>query len=407
MKSFFLPKYYESKLISEVKNIRTKQEKRIDYTPTKLKIGKLNFYIPKYFGFCFGVKNAIEICYKTIEENPKKKIYLISEIIHNPNVNIDLKKKGIQFLQESTGKTIIPWSQISKNDIVIIPAFGTTKENMEIIEKKGIETKSYNTTCPFVTKVWNRGNQLAREKYTIIIHGKPEHEETKATFSNFIENTPRIIIKNETEAVLLSQYILDEKKVDFEKKFKGRFSKNFNPKKDLKKIGVVNQTTMLAEETQAIASFFEKIMEKKHGKNKSNQYIANTRDTLCYATNENQKSIKQLLNLEIDVAFIAGGYNSSNTSQLVKICEKFFDTYFISSEEKLISNEKIIHFNMKEKVEKIKENYLPNKKEINILISGGASCPDSVLERLLETICKYYKQPIDKEKIINNFLLKY
>ena len=407
MKSFFLPKYYESKLISEVKNIRTKQEKRIDYTPTKLKIGKLNFYIPKYFGFCFGVKNAIEICYKTIEENPKKKIYLISEIIHNPNVNIDLKKKGIQFLQESTGKTIIPWSQISKNDIIIIPAFGTTKENMEIIEKKGIETKSYNTTCPFVTKVWNRGNQLAREKYTIIIHGKPEHEETKATFSNFIENTPRIIIKNETEAVLLSQYILDEKKVDFEKKFKGRFSKNFNPKKDLKKIGVVNQTTMLAEETQAIASFFEKIMEKKHGKNQSKKYIANTRDTLCYATNENQKSIKQLLNLEIDVAFIAGGYNSSNTSQLVKICEKFFDTYFISSEEKLISNEKIIHFNMKEKVEKIKENYLPNKKEINILISGGASCPDSVLERLLEKICKYYKQPIDKEKIINNFLLKY
>jgi len=390
-----------------VKNIRTKQEKRIDYTPTKLKIGKLNFYIPKYFGFCFGVKNAIEICYKTIEENPKKKIYLISEIIHNPNVNIDLKKKGIQFLQESTGKTIIPWSQISKNDIIIIPAFGTTKENMEIIEKKGIETKSYNTTCPFVTKVWNRGNQLAREKYTIIIHGKPEHEETKATFSNFIENTPRIIIKNETEAVLLSQYILDEKKVDFEKKFKGRFSKNFNPKKDLKKIGVVNQTTMLAEETQAIASFFEKIMEKKHGKNQSKKYIANTRDTLCYATNENQKSIKQLLNLEIDVAFIAGGYNSSNTSQLVKICEKFFDTYFISSEEKLISNEKIIHFNMKEKVEKIKENYLPNKKEINILISGGASCPDSVLERLLEKICKYYKQPIDKEKIINNFLLKY
>ncbi len=407
MKSFVLPKYYESKLISELKNIRTKQEKRIDYSPTKLKIGKLNFYIPKYFGFCFGVKNAIEICYKTIEENPKKKIYLISEIIHNPNVNIDLKKKGIQFLQESTGKTIIPWSQISKNDIIIIPAFGTTKKNMEIIEKKGIETKSYNTTCPFVTKVWNRGNQLAREKYTIIIHGKPEHEETKATFSNLIENTPRIIIKNETEAVLLSQYILDEEKVDFEKKFKGRFSKNFNPKKDLKKIGVVNQTTMLAEETQAIASFFEKIMEKKHGKNKSKQYIANTRDTLCYATNENQTSIKQLINLDIDVAFIAGGYNSSNTSQLVKICEKFFETYFISSEEKLISNEKIIHFDMKEKVEKIKKNYLPNKKEINILISGGASCPDSVLERLLEIICKYYKQPIDKEKIINNFLLKY
>ena len=136
LKSFVLPKYYESKIISEVKNIRTEKEKRTDYSPTKLTIGKLNFYIPKYFGFCFGVKNAIEICYKTLKENPDKKIYLISEVIHNPDVNDDLREKGIIFLQKSSGETIVPWENIDKNDIVIIPAFGTTKENMEIIKKK-------------------------------------------------------------------------------------------------------------------------------------------------------------------------------------------------------------------------------------------------------------------------------
>ena len=407
MKSFVLPKYFDSKLISELKKIRTENEKRTDYSATKIPIGKLNFFIPKYFGFCFGVKNAIEICYKTMEENPNKNIYLISEIIHNPNVNEDLQKKGIKFLQESTGKTIIPWEEVKKNDIVIIPAFGTTKENMNIIKKKGIETKSYDTTCPFVTKVWNRGNELADKNYTVIIHGKPEHEETKATFSNFKKNTPRIIIKDMKEALLLSKYILDEKSSDFKELFKGRFSKNFNPKKDFQKIGVVNQTTMLAEETKEISLFFEKIMKKKYGEKEAKKRTANNRDTLCYATNENQTSIKQLIHLDIDIAFITGGYNSSNTSQLVKICENYFRTYFISSEKKLISKNKITHFDMKKRTEVIKNNYLPNKKSINFLISGGASCPDSVLERLLEKICKYYNQPINKKKIIQDFLLKY
>ena len=189
--------------------------------------------------------------------------------------------------------------------------------------------------------------------------------------------------------------------------FKGRISENFDLKEDFKKIGVINQTTMLAEETQEISYFFEKIMEKKYGKENAKNHIANTRDTLCYATNENQTSIKQLIDLDIDLAFITGGYNSSNTSQLVKICENYFKTYFISSEKKLISEKEIIHFDMVDKIEKKHLNYLPNKKKINFLISGGASCPDSVLERLLEKICKYYNQPIDKKKIIKNFLKKY
>ena len=407
MKSFILPKYYESKLISEIKNIRTEKEKRTDYSPTKISIGNLNFYIPKYFGFCFGVKNAIEICYKTIHENPKKNIFLISEMIHNPNVNEDLKKKGIKFLQESTGKKIISWDEVNREDIVIIPAFGTTKENMDIIKAKGIETKSYDTTCPFVTKVWNRGDQLAKKNYTIIIHGKPEHEETKATFSYFDENIPRIIIKNMEEAKELSKYIINEKLPNFKEKFKGRFSSDFSPKKDFKKIGVINQTTMLAEETKEISSFFENVMNLKYGELDGKNHIANTRDTLCYATNENQTSIKQLINLNIDLAFITGGYNSSNTSQLVKICENYFKTFFISSEKKLISKNEIIHFDMEQKIERIQKNYLPNKRKINFLISGGASCPDSVLERLLEKICKYYEQKINKKKIIEEFKSNY
>ena len=148
-------------------------------------------------------------------------------------------------------------------------------------------------------------------------------------------------------------------------------------------------------------------MQEKYGNKEGKNHIANTRDTLCYATNENQTSIKELIHLDIDVAFITGGYNSSNTSQLVKICENYFKTYFISSEKKLISKNEIIHFDMKKRIEKAQKNYLPNKKKINFLISGGASCPDSVLERLLEKICNYYEQPIDKKKIIKEFLLKY
>ena len=404
MRNFVLPKYYQSELISTLKSIRNSQEKRNNFSPTKFKVGKLTFYIPKYFGFCFGVKNAIEICYKTIKENPRKKIYLLSEMIHNPNVNNDLKENGVKFIKDEKGNTIIPWKEIKKEDIVIIPAFGTTIENLNILKSKKIQTEKFDTTCPFVTKVWTKSEQLASKDYTVIIHGKPEHEETKSTFSHAKKNAPTIIIKDIKEAKKLSKYILNNEKKSFSNEFKNRFSKDFNPNLDLKKIGIVNQTTMLAEETKEITIFFENIMKKKYGEGNYQKHIANTRDTLCYATNENQISTQEVSKLNADLSIIVGGYNSSNTSQLVKICEKKFPTFFISCEEKILSKKYILHFNIDKKEEVKTENYLPKKEKANIIIGSGASCPDSVLERVLEKICSYYNEKIDKQKIIQKFI---
>ncbi len=406
MRNFILPKYYKSDLISTLKSIRNTQEKRNNFSPTKFEVGKLNFYIPRYFGFCFGVKNAIEICYKVIKENPKKNIYLLSEMIHNPNVNKDLQENGVKFINDEKGNTIIPWEKIKKEDIVIIPAFGTTIENLKILKSKGIQTEKFDTTCPFVTKVWTKSDQLSSKNHTVIIHGKPEHEETKSTFSHAKKNGPTIIIKDIKEAKKLSKYILDNKKINFYSEFKNRFSKNFNPNHHLQKIGIVNQTTMLAEETKDITQFFENIMKKKYGKEHYKEHIANTRDTLCYATNENQISTHEVSKIDADLSIIVGGYNSSNTSQLVKICKKRFPTFFISSEEKIISNKEIIHFNIDQKKEIITENYLPENKKINIIIASGASCPDSILERVLEKICYFYNEEIDKKSIIESFMKK-
>ena len=406
MRNFILPKYYKSDLISTLKSIRNTQEKRNNFSPTKFKIGKLTFYIPRYFGFCFGVKNAIEICYKVIKENPRKNIYLLSEMIHNPNVNKDLQENGVKFINDEKGNSIIPWEKIRKDDIVIIPAFGTTIENLKILKSKGIQTEKFDTTCPFVTKVWTKSDQLSSKNHTVIIHGKPEHEETKSTFSHATKNGPTIIIKDIKEAKKLSKYILNNKKNNFSSEFKNRFSKNFNPNHHLQKIGIVNQTTMLAEETKDITQFFENIMKKKYGKEHYKEHIANTRDTLCYATNENQISTHEVSKIDADLSIIVGGYNSSNTSQLVKICEKKFPTFFISSEDKIISNKKIIHFNIEQKKEIITEDYLPKNKKINIILASGASCPDSILERVLEKICSFYNEEIDKKSIIESFMKK-
>jgi len=406
VKNFILPKYYKSDLISTLKSIRNTQEKRNNFSPTKFEVGNLTFYIPRYFGFCFGVKNAIEICYKVIKENPKRNIYLLSEMIHNPNVNKDLEENGVKFINDEKGNSIIPWEKIKKEDIVIIPAFGTTIENLKTLQSKGIQTEKFDTTCPFVTKVWTKSNQLSSKNHTVIIHGKPEHEETKSTFSHAQKNGPTIIIKDIKEAKKLSKYILDNKKINFSSEFKNRFSKKFNPNHHLQKIGIVNQTTMLAEETKEITQFFENVMKKKYGEEYYKEHIANTRDTLCYATNENQISTHEVSKIDADLSIIVGGYNSSNTSQLVKICEKKFPTFFISSEDKIISKKKIIHFNVEQKKEITTEEYLPKNKKINIIIASGASCPDSILERVLEKICSFYNEEIDKNSIIESFIKK-
>jgi 4-hydroxy-3-methylbut-2-enyl diphosphate reductase len=407
MKKFDIPNIYRSSFITRIKNARKDFDPRKkDFTPTLLDFGPIRFYLARHFGFCYGVENAIEIAYKTIEENPGKQIYLLSEMIHNPGVNNNLQKLGVKFLMDTSGKQLIDWNQLSKDDIVIIPAFGTTIEIEQQLNEIGINPYRYNTTCPFVEKVWNRSEQLGKDNFTVIIHGKSYHEETRATFSHSKTKAASVIIRDIEETKLLASFIRDDKLEDeFYKTFSERFSEGFDFKKDLQKIGVVNQTTMLATETQAIADLLKETMIKKYGAENIKNHFADTRDTLCYATNDNQEATYGLLKESADFAIVVGGYNSSNTSHIVELCEEKLPTYFISSEEKIISDKIIKHFNILQHKEIESENYLPSKDVVDIILTSGASCPDAVVEAVLRKIHSFFPTAKNVDEVIDRFLI--
>ena len=394
MKQFTIPFAYRSPLISVMKEKRRQQDKiKKDFSPTLLDFGPVQIFLARHFGFCYGVENAIEIAFKTIDENPGKKIYLLSEMIHNPRVNADLKERGVVFLQDTFGKKLIPFEEITRHDIVLIPAFGTTLKIEEELKSIGVVTEQYNTTCPFVEKVWNRSRQIAEKKYTVIVHGKPTHEETRATFSHAANNTATVIINNMEEAMQLGKYITGEKPAaGFYAEFAKRYSDGFNVEKDLQRIGVVNQTTMLASDTQSIADYLKQVMINKYHLTPENidLHFADTRDTLCYATNDNQGAVYSMLQQTADMAIVVGGYNSSNTSHLVELCEEQLPTYFIKDESKIISADEIMHFNFHDKAEKTSSHYLPEKKPLRILITSGASCPDALVEQVIEKIISFF-----------------
>ena len=408
MKQFNVPIIYRSPLIAAVKNKRKQQDKmKKDFSPTLLDFGFVQIFLARHFGFCYGVENAIDIAFRTIDENPEKQIFLLSEMIHNPQVNADLQQRGVRFLQDTNGKQLVPFSSLNKNDIVIIPAFGTTLEIEKTLNAVGIPTEKYNTTCPFVEKVWNRSEQIAVKNYTVVVHGKPTHEETRATFSHAASNTPAIVVNDMADTILLSSYIKGEKPVDeFYIDFKGRYSEDFDIKNHLERIGVVNQTTMLASDTQAIADFLKQVMTEKYGLTETTveERFADTRDTLCYATNDNQTAVYGLLKTAADMAIVVGGYNSSNTSHLVELCEEKLPTYFISSEEKIISAKEILHYNFHTKQEILTADFMPSDKPIKILLTSGASCPDALVEGVINKLVSFFSVPNTMQTIMEQFV---
>ena len=364
-----------------------------DFTPTLLDFGPVQIYLARHFGFCYGVENAIEIAFRTIEENPGRRIFLLSEMIHNPHVNEDLQERGVRFLQDTSGNQIVPFEELRSDDIALIPAFGTTLEIEKKLNDIGIPTAKYNTTCPFVEKVWNRSEQIAGKDYTVVIHGKPKHEETRATFSHAASHTASIVIKDMNEAMQLGKYIEGSiPPENFYEEFKGRYSPSFDLKKDLQRIGVVNQITQLASETQAIADFLRKTMMEVYKLDETNieERFADTRDTLCYATNDNQTAVINLLNTPADLAIVVGGYNSSNTTHLVELCEEKLPTYFINDEGRIISQNEILHFNYKTKQQQITTDFLPNKTPVKILLTSGASCPDALVESVIRKLVNLF-----------------
>ena len=394
MKQFNVPTGYRSGLISDIKNRRKEQDKlKKDFTPTLLDLGPIQIYLARHFGFCYGVENAIEIAFRTIEENPGKRIFLLSEMIHNPKVNEDLQQQGVQFLQDTYGKQLIPFETLTADDVVIIPAFGTTLQIEAMLREKGIPTEHYNTTCPFVEKVWNRSEQIAKKGYSIVVHGKPKHEETRATFSHASHHTPTVVVNDMTEAVELSKYITGEQPAaQFYEAFRGRYSQGFDIEKDMQRIGVVNQTTQLASDTQAISDYLKSVYIKKYQLTAANiaERFADTRDTLCYATNDNQTAVQGMLETPADLAIVIGGYNSSNTSHLVELCEAVLPTYFIDAAEKLISKETLLNRNWRTKEQFTVTGYLPDKEPLRILMTSGASCPDAVVESVIDRLASLY-----------------
>ncbi|MEP7110859.1 MAG: 4-hydroxy-3-methylbut-2-enyl diphosphate reductase [Ferruginibacter sp.] len=407
MKQFNVPVIYRSPLIAAVKNKRKLDDKmKKDFSPTLLDFGPVKIWLARHFGFCYGVENAIDIAFRTIDENPGKRIFLLSEMIHNPQVNADLRQRGVQFLQDTFGKQIVPFDAITRDDVVIIPAFGTTLAIEEKLNAIGIQTEKYNTTCPFVEKVWNRSEQIAKKKYSVIVHGKPSHEETRATFSRAANNTPTVVVNDMQDAIALSKYITGEKKPPaFYDEFRGRYSAGFNVENDLQRFGVVNQTTMLATDTQGIADYLKQVMISRYNLTEENieERFADTRDTLCYATNDNQTSVYALLQTKADLAIVVGGYNSSNTSHLVELCEEKLPTYFITAEEKLISAAAIQHFNLHRKEETITNNFLPVEEPVKILLTSGASCPDAMVEGVIAKLVSFYEANISMGDIIKQF----
>ena len=408
MKQFTIPFTYRSPLISAIKEKR-KQDDRMkkDFRPTLLDFGDLRIYLARHFGFCYGVENAIEIAFRTIDQNPGKRIFLLSEMIHNPKVNADLVERGVRFLQDTSGKQLIPFEYLRSDDIVIIPAFGTTIAIEDTLRSIGISIEKYNTTCPFVEKVWNRSEQIAEKEYTVVVHGKPTHEETRATFSHAAIHTATVIVYDMKEAEMLAEYIRGHAEPDsFYERFRGRYSDGFDIGRHLQRIGVVNQTTMLASDTQAIADHLRSVMMETYNLTQDTiaERFADTRDTLCYATNDNQSAVYGMLEEDADLAIVVGGYKSSNTSHLVELCENKLPTYYIDSAERLLSENEIRHFDFHRKEEKTSTGYLPEKKPVTVLMTSGASCPDAVVEDVITRLASFYKVSVDSENMIRAFL---
>ncbi len=391
MKTFEIPEFYNSPILSRVKDYRSEKDpKKKDFSPTLLDFGSVRFLLARHFGFCYGVQNAIELSFRAVKENPNKRIFLLSQMIHNPEVNSNLLDRGVKFLMDTDGKTLTPFSELTKEDVVIIPAFGTTLAISKQLADIGIEIKSYDTTCPFVHRVWNKADKLGSENFTVIIHGRPGHEETRATFSHSSASSPSLIVKDKKEAQLLGDFILGKMSLEkFEELFKGRYSSAFNPLTSLERLGVINQTTMLAEETQEIANYLKQVMVEKFGAATIQNHFADTRDTLCYATNENQDATHQLLKQDADVAIVVGGYNSSNTSHIVELCEQRFKTFFISSVKEIESKDRINYFDIHSEQRKTGQEFLPDKKPLTVVLTSGASCPDAMVEEVLMKILSF------------------
>ena len=403
-RQFDVPAFYRSPIVTRVKAARTAADPRKkDLSPSVLDFGPLRVKLARHFGFCFGVENAIEIAYRALDENPDMaaagRIFLLSEMIHNPHVNEDLLARGIRFLRTTSGEPLLPLDTLAPGDLVIVPAFGAPTEVLDDLSARGVDVQAYDTTCPFVVRVWKKGASIGAKGYTVVVHGKRTHEETRATFSRAAASAPVVVVRDEAETEALAAVVEGrEDAAFFWDHFTGKTSEGFDPARDLARLGVVNQTTMLASETAAIAERIRQAVVTRDGDDAN---IADTSDTLCYATKENQDATEALIASGADVAIVVGGYNSSNTSHLVELCEDAgLPTYFVSDADQLISPSLIRHFDWRTRMPRETADWLPevDGRPLDVILTAGASCPDALLDAVIQTLLSWTPstRPIDE-----------
>jgi 4-hydroxy-3-methylbut-2-en-1-yl diphosphate reductase len=313
-----------------------------------------------------------------------------------------LQDRGVQFIFMPSGEQLVDWDLLTPDDIVVVPAFGTTVEIQEALEQRGIDPYTYNTTCPFVEKVWKRSSQLGAGDYTVVIHGKASHEETRATFSHTVQSARAVVVLDLKEAHLLG----GELDVDvFEERFGHKCSEGFDPLRHLSRMGVVNQTTMLASETREIARIIRQALLDRYGADHIDDHFADTSDTLCYATNENQNATYALIEQTADLALVVGGYNSSNTSHIVELCEAAMPTYFVKNADELISDHEIQHFMLSTRKVTTTPEWLPSKRPLDIALTSGASCPDAVVDGVLLRVLSFFEEVRAIEDVLQPYPL--
>ena len=345
--------------------------------------GATTIRLAKQFGFCYGVERAIDLAYAARKVFPDARLFLIGEIIHNPEVNAQIAALGIRNLLDASGRPHV--EDLGPEDVVIVPAFGATVPLVEEIKQHGC--RIVDTTCGDVMSVWKRVRQNASEEVTSIIHGKASHEETLATASRALGNGNGryLIVLNLEEASRVRDFIGGSMtREEFLREFDGRFSPGFDPELHLRRIGVANQTTMLREETEAVQNLLREAIIARDGTAGNFRIF----DTICGATQERQDALKELLVRPLDLLLVVGGYNSSNTTHLAEMGVEKVPTYFIRNQDCLESPELIRHFDLSRKEEiSSRTSWLPIPgREALIGITAGASCPNNLIEEVITRV---------------------
>ncbi len=360
---------YQSDLIQEIRanNYRFKR-------------GNVTIVLAESFGFCWGVERAVAMAYETRQHFPTEQIWITNEIIHNPSVNQRLREMQVGFIEVEKGKK--NFSVVEAGDVVILPAFGASVQEMQLLNEKNC--KIVDTTCPWVSKVWNTVEKHKKRDYTSIIHGQYKHEETVAT-SSFADKY--LVVLNLQQAEYVANYILNGgDREEFLSKFSRSHSAGFDPDKDLVQIGIANQTTMLKSETEQIGKLFEHTMLKKYGPAVLNDHFQSF-NTICDATQERQDAMFGLVEEKLDLMVVIGGFNSSNTTHLQEISiERNIPSYHIDCAERIGAGNMVEHKPLHQDLQ-VKENWLPDG-EIVVGVTSGASTPDKVVEDAIERIFK-------------------